>query len=91
MSPTRRSNPAPSTSLPAAGGSRRRCRRAVSLAAVAALTVLGPGTYAASAMLTAPAALAAKGKHHSHKPKPKCKKGFVYQHGKCVGSTRPVY
>jgi len=65
---------------------RGRARGAARLAAIATIAVLGPGAYTASAIVAAPPALAAK-----KKPKHHCKKGFVYQHGKCRASSRPVY
>lgn len=90
MSSTPRSGDAQSSPSQAIGRSRARSRRAAGLAVAAALTVLGPGAYGVSAIVTAPSAIAASSHKHK-KPKHKCKKGFVYQHGKCVASSRPVY
>jgi hypothetical protein len=77
----------PSGPSHARGPGRRRRSRAVSLATIAALTVLGPGAFTVSAVLDAQPAAAA----NKHKKKHHCKKGFVYQHGKCVARSRPVY
>jgi hypothetical protein len=83
MRNTPTSDPALPSQSPTTSEGRRRARRAAT-AALATLTVLGPGAYVTSAIVTAPPAFAAKKKH-------KCKKGFVYQHGKCRASSRPVY
>jgi hypothetical protein len=77
------SDPALPSQPPTTGASRRRARRAAT-AALATLSVLGPGAFMTSAIVAAPPAFANKKKH-------KCKKGFVYQHGKCRASSRPVY
>ena len=69
-----------------------RARRGLTLAAIVAAAVLAPAAYAvpAGASGSGSHAVAAKSKKHK-KPKHKCKKGFVYQHGRCVASTHPVY
>jgi hypothetical protein len=85
-----RSTPTSDSALPGQSPTtaRRRARRATGLAALATLSVLGPGAYVTTAIVTAPPAFAAKKKK---KNKHHCKKGFVYQHGKCRASSRPVY
>lgn len=87
MRSTSTSDPAlPTQSQPPARS--RRARRAAT-AALATLTVLGPGAYVTSAIITPPPAFAAKKKKKPQKHH--CKRGFVYQHGKCRASSRPVY
>jgi len=88
MSSTAHGDPAPPRTAQTTGRGRRRPRRAVGIAALATLSVLAPGALATSMLVAAPPALASS----KHKPaKHKCKKGFVYQHGKCRASARPVY
>jgi hypothetical protein len=74
-----------------AGGRARQARRTLCLAAVAIVSVLGPGAYAASAGAAAHASTAARAvAAKKHKPKPKkCKKGFVLRHGRCVAKSKP--
>jgi hypothetical protein len=86
------SDPVLSESSHPGGHKRRRAGRTLSLAAVAVVALVGPGSYAAAtgaaAHGTAASARTGKNKHkHKH-----CKKGFVFQHGRCVAKTTgPTY
>jgi hypothetical protein len=84
-------DPGPSSRSQATVRGGVRARRGLTLAAVVTAAVLGPCAYAAPAGASGAGSHGAVTAKKHKKPKHKCKKGFVYQHGRCVASSHPVY